>query len=40
MFADDTTIYAAAQSITQLELLMQDDLHSLSPVDAVQQVKH
>ena len=30
MFADDTAIYAIAQSITELELILQDDLHSLS----------
>ena len=30
MFADDTTIYSASTSLTDLELMMQDDLHSLS----------
>ncbi len=30
MFADDTTIYATASSIEELELILQDDLHSLS----------
>ena len=30
MFADDTAIYATGQSIVELELIFQDDLHSLS----------
>ena len=30
MFADDTAIYATAESIDELELILQDDLHSLS----------
>ena len=30
MFVDDTAIYAASKSVTELELLMQDKLYSLS----------
>ncbi len=30
MFADETAIYATASSMTELELILQDDLHSLS----------
>ena len=30
MFADDTAIYATAKSLDELELILQDDLHSLS----------
>ena len=29
MFADDTAIYEAADTITELEIMMQDDLQSL-----------